>query len=121
MASITRIDTTARRKPRASTSYGAAKTAASGFANLRLAPLWILGTGVNFAWQNDKFYFDNSESPDYTAHLQAFGALQYLLAGQLYIRAIISYARADFVTSDSSQPLWSNTMLSGRVRLMYIY
>ena len=92
-----------------------------GFSNLRLASLWLLGIGANFTWQNDKFYANGSQSPDYTAHLQAFGAVQYYLARQLMIKAVFGYARADFVTSDPTVPLWSNYMYSGRVRLMYLY
>ena len=37
------------------------------------------------------------------------------------IKAVLGYARADFVTSDTSVPLWSNYMYSGRIRLMYLY
>jgi hypothetical protein len=96
------------------------RNSVGGFANLRLSPLWIFGGGATFTWQNDKYYFQSSQSPDYTAHLQVYGALQYLLAGQLYIKAVIGYARADFVTSDASVPVWSNTMYSGRIRLMYL-
>jgi hypothetical protein len=97
------------------------RTSVGGFANLRLGALWLAGCGVNFTWQNDRYYAQGSQSPDYGAHLQAFGALQYLLAGQLYIKAVLGYARADFVTSDASIPVWSNYMYSGRVRLMYLY
>ena len=97
------------------------RSSIGGFGNVRLAPLWLLGAGVNFTWQNDKFYANGSPSPDYTAHLQGFLALQYYLARQLMIKAEFGYARADFVTSDPAVPLWSNYMYSGRVRLMYLY
>jgi hypothetical protein len=97
------------------------RNSVGGFANLRLGALWLLGGGVNFTWQNDKYYQQNSGSPNYTAHLQAFGTIQYLLARQLYIRAVFGFARADFVASDESISVWSNTMISGRVRLMYLY
>ena len=92
-----------------------------GFANVRLGALWMLGLGVNFTWQNDKFYAPNSPSPDYTAHLQGFLALQYLLARQLYIKAVFGYARSDFVASDATVPVLANFMYSGRIRLMYLY
>jgi len=97
------------------------RSSVGGFANVTLAPLWILGAGANFTWQNDKYYYQGSQSPDYTAQLQAFLALQYHLARQLMIKAVLGYARADFVTSDPSVPLWSNYMYSGRIRLMYLY
>ena len=83
---------------------------------------WGLGAGINFTWQNNKFYnAADSPSPDYTAHMQGFGAIQYLLAGQLYIRAVIGYARADFVASDQAIDVWSNYMYSGRLRMMYLF
>jgi hypothetical protein len=97
------------------------RTSVGGFANVRLGALWLLGLGANFTWQNDSNYTSGSISPDYTAHLQAFGAVQYLLARQLYIKAVIGYARADFVASDESIDLYSSYMYSGRVRLMYLY
>ena len=97
------------------------RTSIGGFGNMRLGRLWLLGVGANFTWQNDSYYFQGAESPNYTAHVQGFLALQYHLAGQLFIKAVAGYARADFVTSDPSVPLWSNTMLSGRLRMLYLY
>ena len=97
------------------------RTSVGGFANLRLGALWLLGVGVNFTWQNDSFYAPSSPSPDYTAHLQGFLALQYYLARQLMIKGVLGYARADFVASDASVPVYSNAMYSGRIRLMYLY
>ena len=95
-------------------------TSVGGFANLRLARLWLLGVGANWTAQTDSYYL-NSTTPDYSAHLQGFLAVQYLLAGQLFIRAVLGYARADFQDTDPSIAIWSNYMYSGRVRLMYLY
>ena len=74
---------------------------------------------------------DNSNANDYTTHLQGFGALQYLLARQLYIKAVFAYAQAKFQPSDITVPVWNNDMYSGklgpiplpsiRIRLMYLY
>jgi hypothetical protein len=97
------------------------RTSVGGFANLRLGGLLLLGVGVNFTWQNDSFYAPSSPSPDYTAHLQGFLAIQYFLARQLMIKGVFGYARADFVASDASVPVYSNSMYSGRIRLMYLY
>jgi hypothetical protein len=94
-----------------------------GFANLRLARLWLLGLGLNWTTHTDSYYL-NGQGPDYTAHLQGFLAVQYLLAGQLFIKAVLGYARADFEAYDApspSSPIWSSYMYSGRVRLMYLY
>jgi hypothetical protein len=97
------------------------RTSVGGFANLRLGGLLLLGMGVNFTWQNDSFYAPSSPSPDYTAHLQGFLAIQYFLARQLMIKGVLGYARADFVASDAGVPVYSNAMYSGRIRLMYLY
>jgi hypothetical protein len=92
-----------------------------GFANLRLADLWLLGIGVNRTSQTDAYVASSSTSNDYTSHWQGFASLQYLLAGQLFIKAEVGYARAHFQPSDISTPEWSNFMYSSRIRLMYLY
>ena len=97
-----------------------------GFANLRLADLWLAGLGLNFTEQTDKYYAPlssggNTSTPDYTSHLQAFAAVQYLLGGQLFIKAVLGYAKAYFQASDPDALMWNNYMYSGRIRLMYLY
>ncbi len=105
--------------PKGTGSY--TTTSVGGFANFRLARLWLLGVGVNWTAQTDSFYLNTSTTPDYSAHLQGFLALQYLLAGQLFIKGVLGYARADFQDTDPNVPVWSNYMYSARVRLMYLY
>jgi len=97
-----------------------------GFANLRVAGLWLAGIGVNWTEQTDGYRADGSKANDYTTHLQGFLALQYLLAGQLFIKAEAGLARAYFQPSEQPIPpdvnnIWSNYMYSGRIRLMYLY
>ena len=97
-----------------------------GFANLRLADLWLAGLGLNFTEQTDMYYAPlssggNTSTPDYTSHLQAFAAVQYLLGGQLFIKAVLGYAKAYFQASDPDALMWNNYMYSGRIRLMYLY
>jgi hypothetical protein len=93
-----------------------------GFANLRLANLWMGGVGLNWTTQTNQFQDDTPINPaDYAAHMQGFAALQYLLAGQLFIKATIGFARADFQPNNGDIPVWSNYMYSGRIRLMYLY
>jgi hypothetical protein len=96
-------------------------TSVGGFINARLARLLLVGVGVNWTTQTDSYYVNGSSYPDHSAHLQAFGAVQYLLAGQLYARAVFGWSRADFEDSDQSIPIWSNYMYSARIRLMYLY
>jgi hypothetical protein len=92
-----------------------------GFANLMVTDLWLVGVGVNWTAQTDSYLASGSNLNDYTSHLQGFAALQYLVAGQLFAKAEIGYARAFFQPSDASVATWTNTMLNGHVRLMYIY
>jgi hypothetical protein len=92
-----------------------------GFANARLADGWLVGVGANWTTQLDGYLAPGSGANDYTTNLQGFLALQYLLARQLYIKAVVAYARAKFQPSDLSVPTWNNDMYSGRIRLMYLY
>ncbi|HMF40066.1 MAG TPA: hypothetical protein VKQ32_05210, partial [Polyangia bacterium] len=92
-----------------------------GFANLRLADQWLTGVGVNWTTQTDQVLAAGSTANDFTAHLQSFGALQYRPVGQLYIKAVFGFARADFLPSDPTIAEWRNYMYSGRIRLLYIY
>jgi hypothetical protein len=99
---------------------------AGGFANLRLADLWLAGLGVNWTEQSDSYHAPlsnggNSNAPNYTSHLQAFAAVQYLLGGQLFIKAVFGYAKAYFQASDPDAAAWNNYLYSGRIRLMYLY
>jgi len=92
-----------------------------GFANVRLADQLLGGVGANWTEQLDSFLANGSNTNNYTSQLQGFVALQYLLAGQLYIKGVFGLAQAKFQASDPNIPVWNNTMLSGRVRLMYLY
>ncbi len=95
-----------------------------GFANLRLADLWLAGIGANLTGQTDSYGSSagNGATNDFTQHVQTFLALQYLLAGQLFIRGVVAWERADFKPSnDFDVSIWSNYMYSARIRLMYLY
>ena len=94
------------------------------FANVRLSfisDLLLVGGGINWTAQTDDFQASSGSTNNYDSALQGFGALQYLLAGQLFIKGEVGYARAFFQPSDASVKTWSDTMLNTRVRLMYIY
>ena len=83
-----------------------------GFANFRLADGLVVGGGVN----------DNQETDEQAgsfAHVQAFGAVQYLVLKQLYIKLVGAYAIGHL--APGGVPAWNNTMESGRVRLMYLF
>jgi hypothetical protein len=87
---------------------------------VRLADGWLLGVGANWTQQLDEFQAPGSSVNDYVSQLLGFAALQYLLAGQLYIKGEFDYARALFQPSDFV-PSWTNYMYSGSVRLMYLF
>ena len=105
-------------------------TSVGGFANLGLGSLLspnlrdlIFGAGVDWTTQTDDNR-DNNGKVDYTANLQAFGALQYLVAHQLFVKAVIAYARSDFELAQiggGGGGTWSNDMWSARLRLMYLF
>jgi hypothetical protein len=92
-----------------------------------LADQLLLGLGANWTQQTDSYLAPGSNTNDYVSQLQAFAALQYLLTGQLYIKAVFGYAQAKFQASDGSIPVWNNYMYSFwyipsiRVRVMYLY
>ena len=104
-----------------------ATTSAGGFANARLGRRGsvledlLFGGGVNWTRQYYSHKLEGKD-PDYTAHLQIFGALQYLVVKQLFVKAVIAYARADFDPSGATpDQIYSNAMWSCRIRLMYLY
>jgi hypothetical protein len=100
-------------------------TSVGGFANVRLGRAGssfedlLLGGGADWTTQYYSHKVGTSD-PDYAAHLQIFGAVQYLIAKQLFVKAVLAYARADIWPSGQQDSL-SNQMLSGRIRLMYLY
>jgi len=98
-----------------------------GFANLRIFDLLMGGVGLNWTEQTDDYYASlnsgnaKTGAADYTSHLQGFAAVQYLLGGQLFIKAVFGYAKAYFQPSDPDAATWNTSMYSGRIRLMYLY
>ena len=56
----------------------------------------------------------------YFDQLQGFGALQYVVAKRLFIKAVFGYAKATISPGAVFTDL-TNTMYSGRVRLMYLF
>jgi len=92
-----------------------------GFANVRLADLWLAGIGLDWTTQTDLFTVPTSTDNDFVAHIQSFAALQYLVEGQLYIKAVFGFARAAFLPADPTSNEWRDYMYSGRIRLMYLY
>ena len=90
-----------------------------GFANARITGEWIAGTGVAFTRMADE-NFGGGTRAGYFDQLQGFGALQYVVAKRLFIKGVLGYARATFANGGSTVDQ-TNSMYSGRVRLMYLF
>jgi hypothetical protein len=94
-----------------------------GFANARLLGPLIAGAGVNYTKETDTKANTVTGDNDLRTHLQAFGALQYVLWDRFYIKAVVAYADARFAPLASPPPIadYHNKMLSGRLRFMYLF
>jgi hypothetical protein len=92
---------------------------AGGFANVGLGLKdLLLGVGADYTVKHDL------QVPNTTnlTNLQAFGALQYLFGGQLYVKLVVAYDKGtwEHVQNDTG-PRIDNTMLSARIRVMYLF
>jgi hypothetical protein len=83
-----------------------------GFANLRVVDGLLVGGGVNYDQETDQ------QSGSFT-HLQSFGAVQYLLLKQLYLKVVGAYAKSHMAPGGNVP--WDNTMTSVRFRAMYLF
>jgi hypothetical protein len=91
-----------------------------GFVNVRAADGLVVGAGANYITQGDELPNAMTGATGEFSHLQAFGAIQYVLAKQLYIKVVGGYARAHLAPSNGAAA-WDNSMGSGRVRLLYYF
>lgn len=90
-----------------------------GFANARVVDELIAGGGVNLTKLHDLHYDEAMQRNGEFDHLQMFGALQYVLWGQLYLKVVVAYATADFRPT-FGEPQFKNHMIGGRLRLQYL-
>ncbi len=84
-----------------------------GFLNGMVAPDLIVGVGANYDNESD-------QAQGKFTQLQAFGALQYLIHKQLFVKLVGAYAKAHIAPNPNTVS-WDNTMISGRIRLMYLF
>lgn len=97
---------------------------AGGFVNARIIPPvhdLIIGAGVNFTYSQDKHFDPAIGRPGDSDQWLAFGALQYFLFKQVYVKAVLGYALADFNPSFTSLQPYLNKMVSGRLRFWYFF
>ena len=74
-----------------------------GFANARITGDWIAGVGADFTRKAD-YDFGGTTKSGYYDHLQGFGALQYVVAKRLFIKAVFGYAQATFSPGGRRSP-----------------
>ena len=95
-----------------------------GFLNARVIPPlhdFLLGGGFDYTYLQDKHFDMSINRPGDFEQQQAFVAAQYLLFKQVYVKLVGGYALADFNPSFTSIQPYSNTMLSGRLRVWYFF
>jgi hypothetical protein len=102
------------------TSFGA-------FANVRLfTDDLLLGVGINRVdRENQKEGMETVNGTTRTvvgefAHLQTFGALQYLFAKQLFFKLVVGYAEA-YAAPTLSTGKYNNDFTSVRLRVTYLF
>lgn len=86
-----------------------------GFVNVRVIDRLIVGGGANLTWLENLQEDANGNVGEFD-HLQTFGAVQYALFNQLYLKFVGAYARGRFAPTFTQTPPWESTLLSARFR-----
>jgi hypothetical protein len=130
------LDSTANGLDPTSWTQSFTRKTAGGFLNVRLFDGLMLGGGLHWTTNLDRYGKSNVKASgptgeandnNYTTQLQGFGALQYMLTGRILIKAVFAYSKAEFQSGQRTKPeftwipVWHNTMYSGRLRLMYLF
>jgi hypothetical protein len=94
-----------------------------GFANVRVLDRLLFGAGANYVHQHNLKTDPTGKLNDVKTHLQVFGAAQYAIWDQFYIKGVVAYANALFNPESDPPPIavFRNKSLSGRLRLMYAF
>lgn len=90
-----------------------------GFANARLIKNLLIGAGFN-STRHEDIQEDPSGRVGEFEHLQAFGAVQYLLLDQLFVKAVFGWAKATVAPSFTNDA-YENSMLSARIRALFLF
>lgn len=94
-----------------------------GFANLHLIGDLLAGTGVNYTHKAD-IHRDSTGAVGEFSQTQVFGALQYGLFHQLFLKAVVAYADARVAPSFAAInniPPYTNKMVSARLRASFYF
>jgi hypothetical protein len=97
-----------------------------GFVNgrplARSVPDLMFGWGAHMTFNQDKNFDPTVDRDDEADHLQMFGAVQYLLFHQLYLKGVVAYAFAHTNPTPLSSPsVYKSEVVSGRLRLEYFF
>ncbi|HET6150653.1 MAG TPA: hypothetical protein VFH68_24145 [Polyangia bacterium] len=93
---------------------------AGGFLNVSPLPDLVVGAGAHLTdWTN--LHKNDQGQFGHQTNLAAFGAVQYLVHKQLYVKAIGAYDKGVREDLQGGTARVAQTMLSGRVRLMYLF
>lgn len=95
------------------------RMSAGGFVNGRVIPNLLIGAGANYTKYED-IQVDLTGRVGEFDHIQVFGAVQYLFLEQLFVKAVFGWANALFAPSFTDDS-YENTMLSVRLRVMYLF
>ena len=92
-----------------------------GFVNARIIDRMLVGAGLDYTYKQDNDFDMTLNRNEIFDQWQGFGALQYLLFDQLFIKAVVAYALADNQPILTTSPVYKNEMWSGRLRLQYLF
>ena len=82
----------------------------------------LVGVGLNYvAWANEHYNFNAGGNSDFFTNTQGFVAVQYLVRKQLFVKLVGAYAKSRFEKAFSPVPDYNDTMLSARLRVLYLF
>lgn len=90
-----------------------------GFANVRVVDDLLVGAGYNYTFLQDINYDPVAQRDERYKHTQTYVAVQYKIAKQLFVKAVAGYAVANL--EPKGVPIFNDVMMSGRLRLQYLF
>jgi hypothetical protein len=91
-----------------------------GFVNVSPLPAVVVGYGLHYTdWTN--LHRNDLGQFGHQTNLATFGAVQFLVRKALYIKVVGAYDKGVREDLQGGTTRVASTMLSGRVRLMYLF
>ena len=91
-----------------------------GFLNAQIVKNLLVGGGLDYTYLVDQRYDTKLRRYEDFDHWQGFGAVQYMLWNQLFLKAVFGYALANFNPNNGAL-VFTNEMVSGRLRLSFLF